>query len=126
MIALDACVLIAHFSTRDPHAERALNILDTEEELVIHPLNLGEVLVGPARSSRAQRVMSAVESLGVMEIDMEAGQPLELAQLRARFGLRLPDCCVLAAALTTRASVATFDKKLARAARELGLEVVDG
>jgi predicted nucleic acid-binding protein len=47
-----------------------------------------------------------------------------LAELRVRTGLKLPDCCVLDVALQHRAAVATFDDRLARVARDLGLDVV--
>ncbi len=38
MIVLDASVVIAHLSPGDPHSERAMEILDTEEELGMHSL----------------------------------------------------------------------------------------
>jgi predicted nucleic acid-binding protein len=38
--------------------------------------------------------------------------------------LKLPDCCVLLAAETVDASLATFDERLAAVAEELGHSVV--
>jgi predicted nucleic acid-binding protein len=49
-----------------------------------------------------------------------------LAALRAGTGLKLPDCCVLQAAEQAHAGIATFDDRLAAAARELGVDVRDG
>lgn len=49
---------------------------------------------------------------------------LRLAQLRARTGLRLPDCCVLLAAETSQATVVTLDRRLAAAASSSGLDVI--
>lgn len=44
MIVLDASVLISHL-IEDVHSTRALDIIDTEEELAIHPITLAECLV---------------------------------------------------------------------------------
>ncbi len=38
----------------------------------------------------------------------------------------MPDCCVLETALSRRASLATFDDRLARTARGLAVEVTSG
>ena len=47
-----------------------------------------------------------------------------MATLRAGTRLRLRDCCVLLAAESAAGAVATFDEKLATAARQLGIAVV--
>jgi predicted nucleic acid-binding protein len=125
VIVLDASVLIAHFAVADRHSSRAFEILDTEDELSVHPLTLAEVLVKPAREDRAAIVLAQVDRLGVERIGAMADEPVALAQLRAQTGLRLPDCCVLVAAERTAAAVATFDARLAAVARERGLEVHD-
>lgn len=121
MIVLDASVLIAHFGAGDPHAADALEILDTEEELAIHPLTLAEVLVRPAGQGRAAAVREQIALLGVDVLDFSADHALLLAELRASTGLRMPDCCVLLAAMTTSSSVATFDRRLADVAAQLGI-----
>ncbi len=121
MIVLDASVLIAHFGVGDPHAEAALAILDTEEELALHPLTLAEVLVHPARTGRLDQVLDALARLGVEVLAMGRSDAVELARLRASTGLRLPDCCVLLGALGQGAGVATFDDRLRRVADALGL-----
>ena len=56
-------------------------------------------------------------------LSLPADAPIRLATLRARTGLRLPDCCVLLAAESERAAIATFDEQLASTATGLGLEV---
>lgn len=124
MIVLDANVLIAHFAVRDAHSERALEILDTEEELSIHPLTLAEVLTKPARDGTATHYRQRITLMGVEQLPMPDEQPLALARLRATTPLKLPDCCVLAAALETGAALATFDTTLARVASEHGVAVV--
>ena len=125
MIVLDASVL-AHFGKGNAHAAAALNILENEEALSIDPLNLAEVLVRPAQQGRADVIARTVERLGIEVLSMEPDQALALAELRARTGLRLPDCCVLVAAIQHAASVATFDERLRTAALEMGVTVVGG
>ena len=121
---LDATVLIAHLAGDDVHAQRALAILDTEEDVAIHPLTLAECLVGPARVHREDEALETIDRLGIEQLPFGAQQPLALAKLRASTPLRLPDCCVLAAAIDAGARLATFDDKLARIAREQGVETV--
>lgn len=124
MIVLDASVLIAHLAGGDAHADRALDIIDTEEELAIHSVTLAECLVGPARLHREAEALQAIERLGIEQLPFGPQQPIALAKLRADTVLRLPDCCVLAAAIETGARLATFDDRLARVASDQGVEVV--
>lgn len=123
MIVLDASVLIAHFAVRDAHSARALEILDTEEELAIHPLTLAEVLTRPAREGREGHYRQQIATMGIEQLPLPDAQPVALARLRAATKLKLPDCCVLAAALETGATLATFDATLARVASEHGIAV---
>lgn len=122
MIVLDASVLIAHLID-DAHAARALEIIDTEEELLIHPMTLAECLVGPVRVNRESEALATIDALGIEQLPFSDRQPVVLARLRASTPLKLPDCCVLAAALQTGATLATFDTTLARVATEHGVTV---
>lgn len=124
MIILDASVLIAHFAISDAHSTRALELLDTEEELAIHPITLAEVLTRPARDGRAEHYRERIAIMGVEQLSVPAEQPLALAKLRAGTSLKLPDCCVLAAALETGAALATFDTTLSRVAVQHGVTIV--
>lgn len=123
MIVLDASVLIAYLIDDDEHAGRALDIIDTEEELAIHPITLAECLMGPVRVNREDEASQTIEGLGIERLTIGDHQPQTLARLRATTRLRLPDCCVLAAALETDATLATFDATLARVAVEHGVTV---
>lgn len=123
MIVLEASVVIAHFAVRDAHSERALEILDAEEELAIHPLTMAEVLTRPAREGREDHYRDRIAVIGIEQLPVPVDQPLALARLRATTPLKLPDCCVLAAAMETGASLATFDATLARVAQEHGVAV---
>lgn len=124
MIVVDASVLIAHLIEGDAHSAHALEILDTEEELVIHPMTLAETLVGPVRVGRETQAQSIMASLGVERFVPPFDEPLALARLRADTRLRLPECCVLSAALREGATLATFDTRLAGVARSMGVDVV--
>jgi predicted nucleic acid-binding protein len=126
VIVLDASVLIAHLDADDPHHERAGRLLAdaAPQPLAASPLTLAEVLVAPARAGRLDRASAALEELGVVTVPLGDDAPLRLAVLRAGTALRLPDCCVLLAAETAGAAVATFDGRLAGAARERGHAVV--
>lgn len=125
MIVLDASVLIAHLESTDIHHARATQLLLSvvDEQLAASPLTLAEVLVGPARVNQLDRVQIALRDLGITTVPLADDAPARLAHLRATTRLRLPDCCVLLAAVTTAAVVATFDVKLAAAAEGLGLTI---
>lgn len=122
MIVLDASVLIAHFEATDAHHDRATRLLldVADEQLAASPLTLAEVLVGPARVGRMAQAQAALRDLGVTSIPLDEAAPSELASLRAGTRLRLPDCCVLLAAVSVRAAVGTFDQRLAATAAALG------
>lgn len=125
MITLDASVLIAHLSPADSHHHLATEYLleASSEDLVIHSLNLAEVLVGGVRVGRGQEMLTDLEAIGIRVADRPDGEPLRLASLRATSGLKLPDCCALDTALTTGSTLATFDAALAKAARQHQLPV---
>ncbi|MGL5853439.1 MAG: PIN domain-containing protein [Phycicoccus sp.] len=87
---------------------------------------LAEVLVIPAREGKVDIARSALDALEVTELAFPPDSPARLAQLRADTGLRMPDCCAILAAEDSGARIATFDDRLAAAARERGLVVVAG
>ena len=125
MIVLDANVMIAILDSSDAHFQAAQRIFlnHTTERLVAHRITVGETLVQPARAGRTAAAVAALAMLGVGYLD-EPDDPAELAKLRASSGLRLPDCCVLYAAIREGANLATFDARLARVAAEAGVQVV--
>ena len=125
MIVLDASVMIAILDGSDAHFEAAQLIFlnHTTERLVAHRMTVGETLVRPARAGRAAAAAAALAMLGVGYLD-EPDDPVELAELRASSGLRLPDCIILHAALREKAKLATFDARLGSVALGLGVPVV--
>lgn len=126
MSTLDASVLFAHFNSSDSYHANATDFLaaHVEEDHFINPLNLAEVLVGPARAGTLEQVRQAVAALGVIEQPLPVDAATELAELRARTTLKMPDCCVLLTARQTGTPVASFDDRLRRNAQRLGLTVV--
>lgn len=126
MIVLDASLVIAHLELRDAHHERASRYLRerADEDFVMHSLNLAEVLVGGAKVGRAEEMLADLRAIGIDVASPVDGEPLRLANLRAKTTLKLPDCCALDVALTMRAAaLATFDDALAEAARARGIAV---
>ena len=126
MIVLDASVLIAHLSPRDAHHSSATAVLRDAAPgmLLVHTLTLAEVLVGGVRVGRGAAMHEDLRAAGVQVAPTDADEPLRLAELRATSGLKLPDCCVLDAAVRAGAALATFDGALAAAARQRGVAVL--
>ncbi|WP_010147169.1 type II toxin-antitoxin system VapC family toxin [Serinicoccus profundi] len=125
MITLDASLVIAHLEPRDPHHDPATSFLReyAGQPLLIHPLNLTEVLVGGVRSGRGRELMDDLGAIGIDVASPEDTDPLRLATLRVETGLKLPDCCALDTALRTGSTLATLDDRLAAAARARHLTV---
>jgi predicted nucleic acid-binding protein len=123
LTVLDASVLLAHFDDSDPHSDAAAGILADADALAASTITLAEVLVGAARAGRLQEQLAAIAQLQITELALEHGAAAALARLRADTGLRMPDCCVLHAALSSGAdALATRDAQLARAAAAHGLK----
>lgn len=128
MSTLDASVLIAHLYPRDEHHHAATEYLRERagEPLLIHPLNLAEVLVGGVRAGRGQELLDDLHAIGIRVADPRTDEPLRLAALRVDTGLKLPDCCALDTALASESALATFDERLASVARTRHLRTAPG
>jgi predicted nucleic acid-binding protein len=128
MIVLDASILIAHLDASDSHHDRAEVLLANSgnEDLITSVVTLAEVLVGPSRSGIVDRALIALEQLGVTAVAIDPTGALRLALLCTETGLKLPDCCLLLTAEQTDAALASFDLRLAAAARDRGVRVTAG
>jgi predicted nucleic acid-binding protein len=127
VIILDASILIAHLETGDSQHARATGLLldHCEEDFAASAVTLAEILVGAIRAGRGDHARDALAELQVQAIGLDAGAGWDLAQLRVRTGLKLPDCCVLyVARIHAPAKVATFDTRLAAGAATLGMDTV--
>lgn len=128
MIVLDASVLIGHLEVADALHERASTLLAelAGDAFGASPMTLAEMLVGPARRGALDTAETVLRHLGVVAVPFAADGARQLAVIRADTGLKLRDCCVVLAAEQVGAPIATFDQRLAAAARRRGLTVVDG
>ncbi|WP_336628308.1 MULTISPECIES: type II toxin-antitoxin system VapC family toxin [unclassified Microbacterium] len=124
MIVVDANVIIAFWTPDDPHADESMEILDTEEDLVLHPVTLAETLVWPVREGREDEAVQDVARLGVERHAPLLDEPVRVARLCAESRLKLPDAFVLATTEELGATLATFDQRLADVARERGVPVL--
>ncbi len=125
-VVLDASVVIGYLTAGDAHGDAAVAILDAEEwvDLIMHPHTLAEVLVLPARHGRTAMALDDLSRIGIGRWQPDEAYPARIATIRADTGLKLADCCPLDAAERLGARLATFDRTLARVARERGVEVV--
>ena len=126
MIALDASVLIAQFDRDDAHHVRAVESFEgwVGRRFVVSTVTLAEVLVRHVQVGSVDAARETLRRLFVDEQPIAPGSAGRLASLRVTTGLKLPDCCVLLAAQDAGANaIATFDDRLADAARGLGLGV---
>ena len=123
MIVLDASVLIGYLDAEDAQHQAAETLLarEIDDDFAVSVLTLAEVLVGPARAGRLDDALSVLRALEVNERRFPDDAAIRLARLRADTGLRMPDCCVLMAAQEAGVRLATFDVRLAGAARSLDL-----
>ena len=124
MIVLDASVLLALLASSDPHHATAVEILSLDGPFRVHTMSLAEALVRGERDDRASELISRFDLIGVAELPRQAEEARRLAGLRVQTRLKLPDCCVLLAAESAAATLATFDGRLARAAQQRGIEVL--
>ena len=128
MITLDAGVLIALFNAKDAHHEAAMKLLYAatrrDDLLYMNPLSQAEVLAKAAQQGGEKIYYEKIVSIGVVTLAAPTDTGVWLAQLRARTGLKLPDCAVILTAQQSGSKIATFDHRLAREARALGITVL--
>jgi predicted nucleic acid-binding protein len=127
VIVLDASAVIGVFSPADPHHELAAALLERHAPggFSVHPVTLAECLVGAARAGRLTQLRLQIQNMGIEVFAPDRDEPLLIAEIRASTGLKLPDCCVLAASLALSAPLLTFDDNLRNSARARSIEVVD-
>jgi len=89
--------------------------------MLAHTITMAEVLVGGVRIGQGASMRDDLRAAGITVAPHDHEEPLRLAELRARSGLKLPDCCVLDVAIRHQASLETFDKALAAEAAKRGV-----
>lgn len=126
MIVPDANVIIAYLDGENVHHQRAEELLarEIDDDFGANSLTLAEVFVVPARENRLDAVRTILRDLEVQELPFPGNTAVQLAQLRAETGLKMPDCCVLLAAEATGARLASFDEQLTKAAVARQLDAI--
>ena len=120
-VALDASVLIALLEPKDPHNERALELLQTrareQRPFIASASAYAEALVGAIRRGTEDIVEGFIDDTGTRIIDINRPLARRAAGLRAKHrSLRMGDALVLATAQEYDAELLTFDEKLRRIA----------
>jgi predicted nucleic acid-binding protein len=124
---LDADFVIAALDTGDKHhraAARTLTrMLGDGTRMLFSLVNYAEALVRPAQSDETLRTaVDAIDALGVELSVPTSGVARQAARLRTA-GISLPDAFALATALAAGASVAAFDARVRRVARDHDVRV---
>ncbi|RIS66628.1 type II toxin-antitoxin system VapC family toxin [Mycobacteroides abscessus] len=124
-IVLDASVLIAHANPADEHHWEAGRLLAEWASFgyAASVLTLAEFYVGPARTGHLAAAQQMITSLDVTALDIPTGAAAELARIRARHALKMPDAVVLYTAKAHAAALGTFDTRLGAEALRAGLQV---
>ncbi len=124
---LDADVLIGALDSSDAHHTRARRLLtgwrQRQDAVNVSVVNLSEVLIAP--SGEPARLATAREAIAALGVEVHLANEaigIEAARLRHRHPVSLPDAYCLATAKHTRSSLASFDHKVLKAARDEGLD----
>lgn len=125
---LDTDIVIAALDRADAHhpvAARAVKqMIGDGTRLLVSPINYAEALVRPAATAAALRAaIDAIKALGIELSPATAPVAHRAAGLR-HTGISLADSFALATALSLRASLATVDSKVRKAARAAGADLV--
>lgn len=122
---LDTDVVIAALDDEDAHhraARRALSaMIERETTLLLSTVNYAEALVRPAGDERLLRL--ATDAIAVLGVRIVAPTP-PVARDAARhrgLGVSLADGFAIATAQAHGATVASFDRRVRRALRTLGV-----
>jgi predicted nucleic acid-binding protein len=126
---VDTAPIIYVLEDRAPFAQRFAGLFDAaargELQLVISPVTLAEVLVGPLQADQealAQRYQRALAAFELVPLGAEVA--VQAARLRVRYRLKLPDAFQLACALAAGAqAMVTHDRDYAAVK---GLAILSG
>jgi len=123
VIVLDAGVLIGFLAADDVFHDRASTFLaeHAAQTFAASALTVAETLVHPARAARLGDARRALAALQLGVLGLAADEAVQLAELRAATGLRMPDAVVVLAAERHGAELATTDAAVARAAEARGI-----
>lgn len=124
---LDTDVVIGALDRSDAHYEAATKLLRAliadGVPRVMSPINYAEALVRPAeRDGLLERAFQALDDLGIELVAPTARVARDAAQIRG-LGISLADGFAIAAAQQVGGTVASFDRRVRRAAEQVGVVV---
>jgi predicted nucleic acid-binding protein len=119
---IDADVLIGALDTHDAHHAQSRRRLsewrERQDVVAISAVNLTEVLVAPAADPKVlATAREAIKALGIEVHLPNEAIAIEAARLRGRYPISLSDAYCLATAKHTKASLASYDQKILKAAQ---------
>lgn len=118
-VVLDSSVLIALMDRNNERHTMVLSHLTSEQSTyVISTISFAEVLVLPHRQGKATDAEKSLRNFVHEMIDVSPEVAAQAAAIRASKGLKLPDAIISATAELARATLLTFDQKLAQAHKE--------
>jgi predicted nucleic acid-binding protein len=125
VVVLDSGALIALYDSKDLHHKWALQMFtDTVgDELVMSALTYAEVLVHPIRAGQRDKFERSIKGLGIRIASFEPQDAGDLAELRWRSNLKMPDAVVLHQALKLKGCISTTDRAIAQQARKFSVGV---
>ena len=114
-IVFDANVVIALFDSKDFHHEEAVKayLSNTSSSIHLSALTYAEILTHPASNNTLQYFVKNLDSGGFEVEQISKDLAIEIAEIRDKTRLKMPDACVLALAKSLDAELITSDKKLA-------------
>lgn len=120
-LVLDADLLIGALDGSDSHHVQARELFtgwrEQQATRLMSVVNLSEVLVAPGSDpERLRAAREAIAALGVAVHRPGEAIGVRAARLRARHPISLADAYCLATAVHTGGAVASFDRKVLRAA----------
>ncbi len=126
-VVLDTDVVIGALDRQDTHHADAATVLGrlTDEGVALHlcAVNYAEALVRPAQETALlERATAAIAGLGIAVLAPDEAVARDAAALRG-LSVSLADAFALATARSLDAQVWSFDARVLRAARAVGLEV---
>jgi toxin FitB len=123
LTVLDANIIVGYLDADDAHHADARDIVAGADELAASVLTIGEACVDAVRTGRLQELLAALAAIELRTAELSAEAAPTLAELRAQTTLKMPDVCVLYAAMALGAdAIGTRDRQLRRVARERGYQ----
>jgi predicted nucleic acid-binding protein len=124
---LDTDVVIAALDRADAHHRRAAKLLrglhDDNVTLLLSVINYAETLVRPAENESTLRTaVAAIDALGIQLSVPTPAVARDAARVRS-LNISLADGFALATARASKASVASFDRRVRRAVQRARLEL---